>query len=55
MFHVAQARAAGLDRAALRRLARSGDWVSIHPGVLCDVQLWRGLDEDAPGRHALKV
>jgi hypothetical protein len=55
MFHVAQAPAAGLDRAALRRSARSNDWVSIHPGVPCDAQLWRSLDEDASGRHALRV
>jgi hypothetical protein len=55
MFRLSQARAAGLDRAALRRLARSDDWVSIHPGVLCDAQLWRSLDEDPSGRHALQV
>ncbi|MBA0126381.1 type IV toxin-antitoxin system AbiEi family antitoxin domain-containing protein [Haloechinothrix sp. YIM 98757] len=54
-FTVAQARAAGCDRAAIRRALRSGKWVALRRGIYIEAARLAAVAGCAERRHAIDV
>lgn len=54
-FTRTQARAAGFSGAKIRRLLRSGAWVTLRRGVYVEASVLAAADDDRRRRHALEV